>query len=257
MNKFTVEQVKNLLPTIKDEQDPLFQQLSTDTRKGVQTLVDKWRREKQKALVELKRFRKMTKFEEEARALGYEHISGVDEAGRGPLAGPVVSAAVILPADCFIEGLNDSKQLSEKKRNELFEQIMEKAIAVGIGIVSAQEIDVLNIHNAVKKSMQTAINELTVLPDFILIDALEIDVPFAFKSIVKGDEASVSIAAASIVAKVTRDRLMHQFDKQFPQYGFRIHKGYGTAGHLSALKLYGPCPIHRKSFGPIKEHAGQ
>lgn len=257
MNKFTVEQVKHLLPNIKDEQDPLFQKLSADSRKGVQALVANWRRNKQKALDELKRYREMTIFENEARAMGYELIAGVDEAGRGPLAGPVVSAAVILPDDCFIEGLNDSKQLSEKKRLAINEQIMEKAIAVGVGIVSAQEIDLLNIHNAVKKSMLTAINELSVLPDFILIDALELDVPFSSKPIVKGDAASVSIAAASIVAKVARDRLMHQYDEQFPQYGFRIHKGYGTAGHLSALKLYGPCPIHRKSFGPLKELAGQ
>lgn len=257
MDKMTVEQVKKLLPKITEEQDPLFQQLAVDSRKGVQTLVAKWRREKQKALLERKRYENMSKLEEEARAAGYEHIAGVDEAGRGPLAGPVVSAAVILPADCYIAGINDSKQLSEKKRFDIYQEITEKAIAVGVGIISAREIDILNIHNAVKKSMQTAISELSVQPDFILFDAMEIDVPFSYKSIVKGDTASVSIAAASIIAKVTRDRLMIQYDEQFPQYGFGIHKGYGTAGHLSALQSYGPCPIHRKSFGPIKEHTGQ
>jgi ribonuclease HII len=256
IKKMTVKQVKDMLETIQDERDPLFGKLAADSRKGVQSLVAKWRREKKKAMAEFQRYCEMTKYEKEARDLGYGLIAGIDEAGRGPLAGPVVSAAVILPENCFIEGLNDSKQLAEAKRLGIYKKIMEKATAVGVGIVSAQEIDQLNIHRAVKKSMHAAISALSIQPDFLLVDAMELDVPFACKSIIKGDAASVSIAAASVVAKVTRDKLMNEYAAQFPEYGFDTHKGYGTAGHLAALRQHGPCPIHRKSFAPVKEHSG-
>ena len=181
---------------------------------------------------------------------GYNYICGIDEAGRGPLAGPVVVAAVIMPKDSMIEGVNDSKKVSEKKREKLYELIIEEAISYSVGIVDQNEIDRINILNATKAGLTEAVRTLKVKPELILVDALtNIDtcgVPY--KSIIKGDAKSYSIAAASIIAKVTRDRIMRQWDEIYPQYGFAKHKGYGTAEHIKALKEYGPCPLHRESF---------
>ena len=179
-----------------------------------------------------------------------EYIAGIDEAGRGPLAGPVVVAAVIMPKDSIIEGVNDSKKVSEKKREKLYEQITNEAIAYGIGIIDQKEIDDINILNATKKAVTTAIASLKVKPDLILVDALTnintLGVPY--KSIIKGDAKEYSIAAASIIAKVTRDRIMREWDEIYPQYGFAKHKGYGTANHIKVIKEIGPCILHRKSF---------
>lgn len=179
-----------------------------------------------------------------------EYICGIDEAGRGPLAGPVVVASVIMPKDSFIEGVNDSKKVSEKKREKLYEQITEEAIAWEVGIVTPKEIDEINILNATKKGLTTSLQGLTTKPDLILVDALnKIDtLGIPYQSIIKGDAKCYSIAAASIIAKVTRDRMMRQWDEVFPQYGFSAHKGYGTAKHIAAIKEHGICPIHRKSF---------
>ena len=179
-----------------------------------------------------------------------KYICGIDEAGRGPLAGPVVVASVIMPKDSFIEGVNDSKKVSEKKREKLYDLITEEAIAWGVGIIDQNEIDELNILNATKKGLTTSLQELKVKPDLILVDALNrIDtLGIPYHSIIKGDAKSYSIAAASIKAKVTRDRIMRQWDEIFPQYGFTGHKGYGTAAHIAAIKENGACPIHRKSF---------
>ena len=181
---------------------------------------------------------------------GYNYICGIDEAGRGPLAGPVVVAAVIMPKDSMIEGVNDSKKVSEKKREKLYELIIEEAISYSVGIVDQNEIDRINILNATKAGLTEAVRTLKVKPELILVDALtNIDtcgVPY--QSIIKGDAKSYSIAAASIIAKVTRDRIMREWDKVYPQYGFVNHKGYGTAKHIAALKEYGPCPIHRSTF---------
>jgi len=179
-----------------------------------------------------------------------EYICGIDEAGRGPLAGPVVVASVIMPKDSFIEGVNDSKKISEKKRELLYEKIIEEAIAWEVGIVTPQEIDEINILNATKKGLTTSVQGLKVKPDIILVDALsKIDtLGIPYKSIIKGDAKCYSIAAASIIAKVTRDRMMKEWEEIFPQYGFVSHKGYGTAKHIQAIKEYGICPIHRKSF---------
>ena len=181
---------------------------------------------------------------------GYNYICGIDEAGRGPLAGPVVVAAVIMPKDSMIEGVNDSKKVSEKKREKLYELIIEEAISYSIGIVDQNEIDRINILNATKAGLTEAVRTLKVKPELILVDALtNIDtcgVPY--KSIIKGDAKSYSIAAASIIAKVTRDRIMREWDKVYPQYGFEKHKGYGTAAHISAIKENGLCPLHRLSF---------
>ena len=181
---------------------------------------------------------------------GYNYICGIDEAGRGPLAGPVVVAAVIMPKDTMIEGVNDSKKVSEKKREKLYELIIEEAISYSVGIVDQNEIYRINILNATKAGLTEAVRTLKVKPELILVDALtNIDtcgVPY--QSIIKGDAKSYSIAAASIIAKVTRDRIMREWDKVYPQYGFEKHKGYGTAAHISAIKENGLCPLHRLSF---------
>jgi len=179
----------------------------------------------------------------------YTLIAGIDEVGRGPFAGPVMTAAVILPKDCEILYLNDSKKLSEKKREELFPEIMEKAIAIGIGSATPEEIDEINILQATYKAMREAISKLNPQPELMLNDAVTIPgVNIRQVPIIKGDAKSVSIAAASVIAKVTRDRLMCEYDKMYPGYGFASNKGYGSAEHIEALQKLGPCPIHRKSF---------
>ena len=196
---------------------------------------------------ELARLEAMREYEDTYDACAY--ICGIDEAGRGPLAGPVVAAAAVLPKDCQIFYLHDSKKLSEKKRDLLFDEIKEKAVAYGIGIVSPQVIDEINILQATYEAMRQAISQLNVIPEILLNDAVTIPgVDIMQVPIVKGDAKSVSIAAASILAKVTRDRMMMEYDQIYPEYGFAKHKGYGTAAHIAALKEYGPCPIHRRTF---------
>ena len=178
------------------------------------------------------------------------YICGIDEAGRGPLAGPVVVASAIMPRNSMIEGVNDSKKVSEKKRERLYEEITSSAIAWGVGIIDQNEIDNINILNATKKGLTDAIKELEIKPDLILVDALtKIDtLGIPYRSIIKGDAKCYSISAASIIAKVTRDRIMRQWDELYPMYGFEKHKGYGTKMHIEAIKEYGICPLHRKSF---------
>lgn len=188
--------------------------------------------------------------ENELRKRGFKTICGIDEAGRGPLAGPVVVASVIMPEDSMIEGVNDSKKISEKKREKIYDQILEEAISYGVGIIGQDEIDEINILNATKKGLTLSLKELTVKPDLIIVDALNhIDtLGIPYESIVKGDAKCYSISAASIIAKVTRDRIMREWDKVFPEYGFEKHKGYGTSAHIQAIKENGLCPIHRRSF---------
>lgn len=195
-------------------------------------------------LIELKQI------EQEIYNEGKELICGIDEAGRGPLAGPVVVAAVIMPKDSMIEGVNDSKKVSEKKREILYEKIIDEAISYGVGIIDQKEIDRINILNATKEGLTMAVQELNPKPDLIIVDALnKIDtLGIPYKSIIKGDAKCYSIAAASIIAKVTRDRIMRQWDEVYPQYGFSKHKGYGTSEHIKAIKEYGLCPLHRLSF---------
>lgn len=199
---------------------------------------------------EEQRLTELKKIENEIYKTGVRTICGIDEAGRGPLAGPVVVAAVIMPKDSFIEGVNDSKKVSEKKREALYEQITDEAIAWGVGIIDQKEIDEINILNATKKGLTTAIKELKVKPDRIIVDALDkidtLGIPYT--PIIKGDAKCYSIAAASIIAKVTRDRIMRQWDEIYPMYGFEKHKGYGTAMHMQAIREYGLCPLHRRSF---------
>ena len=199
---------------------------------------------------EEERLKNLNKYEEELRKKDFKYICGIDEAGRGPLAGPVVVASVIMPENSMIEGINDSKKVSEKKREKLYDLILEEAISYGVGIIGQDEIDEINILNATKKGLTMSLEQLTQKPDLILVDALSkintLGIPY--ESIIKGDAKCYSIASASIIAKVTRDRIMREWDKVFPQYGFATHKGYGTSAHIKAIKEYGPCPIHRETF---------
>lgn len=199
---------------------------------------------------EIERLNKLKEFERNLYSTGIKNIVGIDEAGRGPLAGPVVVGAVIMKPESFIEGVNDSKKISEKKREKLYEQITEEAIAWSVGIVDQKEIDEINILNATKKALKMAIMNLRVKPERIVVDALEhIDTcGIPYTSIIKGDAKVYSISAASIIAKVTRDRMMREYDEIYPEYGFAGHKGYGTAKHIQALKEFGPCALHRRSF---------
>ena len=191
-------------------------------------------------------------FEKELYNEGFEFICGTDEAGRGPLAGPVVAAAVILPKNMIIEGVNDSKQLTEKKRNELFDIIYEKALAVGVAFVDNKKIDEINILEASRLAMMEAIKKLEIKPQYVLSDAMKMNIDVPVKPIIKGDALSINIAAASIIAKVTRDRFMDEMDLKYPNYGFKRHKGYPTKDHIEAIKKYGVTPIHRLTFKPIK-----
>ena len=201
----------------------------------------------EKLALERQRLEGMREFENKYSDLAY--VAGIDEAGRGPLAGPVVAAAVILPKDIFLPFLNDSKKVTEKRRDVLFDEIKQNAIAYGIGIASNTLIDEINILQATYEAMREAINALEKTPDVLLVDAVHIpDINIKQVGIVKGDAKSVNIAAASILAKVTRDRIMVEYDKIYPEYGFASNKGYGTATHIAALKEVGPCAIHRKSF---------
>ncbi len=200
------------------------------------------------------RLQEMSQHEAEARLNGYQFIAGIDEAGRGPLAGPVVAAACILPPDAFLSGINDSKKLTHRQRNAFFQFLTNSSqIAFGIGIVDHEEIDRINILEATKCAMMLAVDNLPKPPDFLLIDAVQLKMlAVPFKAIIHGDALSQSIAAASVIAKVTRDMLMTSYHDTWPEYGFDKHKGYATAGHRKALETFGPCPIHRKSFEPIK-----
>lgn len=231
-----------------DEWDSLFQIYEGDERAGVIRLTESFRKKKEVFENEKKRLEAMREFE---RKYGDEFscICGIDEAGRGPLAGPVVAGAVVLPKDCEILYLNDSKKLSAKRREELFVEIKEKAVSYGIGMSSPARIDEINILQATYEAMVHAVEDLGVVPDLLLNDAVTIpQLPIRQVGIIKGDAKSVSIAAASIMAKVTRDRLMTEYAELYPDYGFEKHKGYGSAAHIEAIKKFGPCPIHRNSF---------
>lgn len=196
----------------------------------------------------------MKEYENELYNKGIKYIAGVDEVGRGPLVGPVVTAAVILPVDFYDERINDSKKVTEKKREMLYDVIMKNAVSVGIGMSSSEVIDEINILEATKKAMKEALNNLSVKPEHVLIDAVKLDIDIPSTSIIKGDAKSQSIAAASIIAKVTRDRMMYELDKEYPEYDFAHNKGYGTKKHIEAIRKYGILKEHRKSFAPCNEY---
>lgn len=243
-----ISQIKERYKVCPVEQLPEFvASIQMDERAGVQKIAETAKKAYQKYQGELERLEQMKIYEKQYESVGY--ICGIDEVGRGPLAGPVVACAVILPKDCDILYLNDSKQLSAKKREELYDEIMEKAVAVGIGLVSQERIDEINILQATYEAMRMAISNLKVQPDLLLNDAVTIpEIVIPQVPIIKGDAKSVSIAAASIVAKVTRDRMMEEYESEYPGYDFANNKGYGSAKHIQALKELGPTPIHRQSF---------
>ncbi|MGN0435468.1 MAG: ribonuclease HII [Wujia sp.] len=249
----TIGEIKNIYREIQDSEieklKDFVHSFSSDKRTGVMAVVSQAQKKITAYENELLRTEQMYQFENKYWDMGYEFICGIDEVGRGPLAGPVVACAVILPKDEKILFLNDSKQVAAKKREELFDVIMEKAVAVGIGIRSEKRIDEINILQATYEAMRMAIDNLKVQPDLLLNDAVKIpQVNIPQVPIIKGDTLSASIAAASIVAKVTRDRMMQEYDVLYPEYGFSSNVGYGSANHIEALKKIGPCEIHRRSF---------
>ena len=248
----TIKEVKERLATIDRLDHPLFEELIYDARAGVQSAINKRKRELQKQVDEDLRLEKMLTYEKELYAQGIQLIAGVDEVGRGPLAGPVVAAAVILPKNCKIPGLNDSKKIPKSKHQAIYQAVLDQAISVGIGVKDNHVIDQVNIYEATKLAMLEAIHELEPQPQHLLIDAMKLDLPISQTSIIKGDANSLSIAAASIVAKVTRDQMMAAYDQEYPGYDFAQNAGYGTTKHLEGLEKQGVSPIHRRSFEPIK-----
>ena len=231
----------------KGDYDALFQHYENDERSGVQKLIQQYRKKLEALDKDRARTEIMKEYEHKYEHLGY--LCGIDEVGRGPLAGPVVDCAVILPKDCDILWLNDSKMLTAKKREELYDVILERAVSVGIGMASPERIDEINILQATYKAMQQAISKLSVKPDLLLNDAVTIpEVDIEQVPIIKGDAKSASIAAASIVAKVTRDRMMKEYDAVYPGYDFAKNKGYGTKAHIEGIKKQGICDIHRRTF---------
>ncbi len=245
----SIKDIKSLFQHAGKEQwNALFSQFRDDERAGVQKLIQQYEKKLLAHEKEQKRLYKMLEFE---RKYGdtFHCICGIDEAGRGPFAGPVVAGAVVLPEGLVIEGLNDSKKVSPKKREELYEEIKDKAVSFGIGMSSPGRIDEINILQATYEAMRHAVEDLDVVPDLLLNDAVTIpQIPIRQVGIVKGDGRSLSIAAASIMAKVTRDRIMTEYAELYPEYGFEKNKGYGSEEHRTALKQYGPCPIHRTTF---------
>ena len=248
MNKKSISQIKEEFEQADAaHRAVLYEVYSSDDRAGVKKLVSAYRKKEEALQKERMRLEDMRSFEHKYST--YSLICGIDEAGRGPLAGPVVAGAVILPKDCEILYLNDSKKLSPAKREALYEEIMEKAEAVGVGMASPARIDEINILQATYEAMREAVDNLGVTPELLLNDAVTIpDVSIPQVPIIKGDAKSVSIAAASIIAKVTRDRLMVQYDEILPGYGFARHKGYGSKDHIEAIRRLGPTPIHRRTF---------
>ena len=248
----TIKEIKELLATVKELESPIFLELEKDNRSGVQKEISKRKKNIQAELDENLRLENMLTYEKALYKQGLTLIAGIDEVGRGPLAGPVVAAAVILPQGCKIKGLNDSKKIPKKKHLEIYQAVQDQALAIGIGIMDNQVIDQVNIYEATKLAMKEAISQLSLQPEHLLIDAMKLELPISQTSIIKGDANSLSIAAASIVAKVTRDNLMKDYDNQYPGYDFAANAGYGTANHLEGLDKQGVTPIHRTSFEPIK-----
>ncbi len=248
----TIKEIKEELAKIRELESPFFKEFEKDSRSGVQKEIEKRKKAIQAEMDENLRLEAMLRYEKELYVQGINLIAGVDEVGRGPLAGPVVAAAVILPQNCKIKGLNDSKKIPKKKHEEIFQAVKDNALAIGIGVMDNHVIDQVNIYEATKLAMKEATTQLQLKPEHLLIDAMELDLPISQTSIIKGDANSLSIAAASIVAKVTRDKIMANYDQKFPGYDFSQNAGYGTAKHLEGIAKLGITPIHRTSFEPIK-----
>ncbi|MDG4521244.1 ribonuclease HII [Streptococcus suis] len=248
----TIKEVTALLTQVDSLDSPVWADLAQDDRAGVQVAIKKRRKELEKEAAEDVRLEAMLSYEKALYENGVEFIAGIDEVGRGPLAGPVVAAAVILPKGCKIRYLNDSKKIPKSKHEAIYQEVMARALAVGVGIKDAAVIDQVNIYEATRLAMLEALRQLSQEPEHLLIDAMKLDTEIPQTSIIKGDANSLSIAAASIVAKVTRDKMMTDYDKEFSGYGFAKNAGYGTAEHLDGLNKLGITPIHRKTFEPIK-----
>lgn len=251
----TIKDIKEALAHIDCLDDDRWDLYASDIRIGVQKAIVQRKKAIQAEIDEDVRLETMLRYEKELYQKGYQAIAGIDEVGRGPLAGPVVTACVILPKDCKIRHLNDSKKIPKKHHEEIYEEVLARALGVGIGIVDNDTIDRVNIYEATKLGMLQAIEQMkgeVTKPDYLLIDAMQLDTPIPQLSLIKGDANSLSIAAASIVAKVTRDHMMAEYAKEYPGYAFDKNVGYGTKDHLAGLKQYGVTPIHRKSFEPIK-----
>ena len=248
----TIKEVTALLAQVDSLDSPVWADLAQDERAGVQAAIKKRQKELEKEAAEDARLEAMLSYEKALYENGVEFIAGIDEVGRGPLAGPVVAAAVILPKGCKIRHLNDSKKIPKSKHESIYQEVMERAVAVGLGVKDAAVIDQVNIYEATKLAMLEALGKLSQEPEHLLIDAMKLDTKIPQTSIIKGDANSLSIAAASIVAKLTRDKMMADYDKEFSGYGFAKNAGYGTSEHLEGLNQLGITPIHRKSFEPIK-----
>lgn len=251
----TVKEIKEALAAIESLDDARWQDYESDGRAGVQKAIQQRKKAIQADIDEDLRLENMLRYEKEFYQQGYQAIAGIDEVGRGPLAGPVVTACVILPKNCKIKHLNDSKKIPKKHHEEIYHEILARALGIGIGIVDNNVIDQINIYEATKVGMLQAINQLkgeVTKPDYLLIDAMHLETSIPQQSLIKGDANSLSIAAASIVAKVTRDRMMADYANDYPGYAFEKNVGYGTKEHLEGLKKYGITPIHRKTFEPIK-----
>ena len=254
ISALSIAELKNILSDSAMPDNSLLEAMAKDNRKGVLKLYEQWIVQGQKHESEKHRIARLYEQESKCRSKGFRLIAGVDEAGRGPLAGPVMAAAVVLPERAYLPGLNDSKKLSAAVRDSLFEVIKVTAISWAVGMASVEEIFELNIFHASLLAMCRSVVGLERKPDFVLVDGLKtLDLPLPQLSLVKGDNLSASIAAASVLAKVTRDRIMLDYHNEFPQYGFNRHKGYPTVEHLQALASYGPCRIHRTDFKPVKE----
>lgn len=272
LQDFSIAQIRDYIDQlfqkgcfVSSEQDSRYgilreviQHLETDQRKGTKNLQKRAYRIIEKQNKKIKHCQEMLTYESELKRSGYRLIAGVDEVGRGPLAGPVVASSVILGPDTLIPDVDDSKKLSESQRESLYDLIMEKAVAIGIGVVPNEVIDRINIFRASLEAMSQAVKELSIQPDYLLVDGPHCpDLHLAMKPIIGGDGLSFSIASASIIAKVTRDRIMIEFDRIYPQYNFASNKGYPTPDHLSTLQKFGPCEIHRRSFAPVYESLRQ
>lgn len=248
-----LKEIEQILFQSDEVTDELLQQLRQDERVGVKKLLKKYESMKEQERQLKIAFYEKCKYENQLRKNGIQWIAGVDEVGRGPLAGPVVSSAVILPEDFYLPGLTDSKKLTKQKREQYYDIILNEAVSVSVSFISAKQIDEINIYEATKRAMMQAINGLTIKPEHLLIDAMQLPIDIAQTSIIKGDDNSISIAASSVIAKVERDRYMMRLSEKYPEYGFDRHMGYGTKQHLQALKTYGVTEEHRKSFRPVYE----
>ena len=249
----TIKEIKDILSALTDLDDMKFTEWATDSRAGVQSAIKQRQKQILAEQAEEARLEIMLAFEKDLYRKSITHIAGIDEVGRGPLAGPVVAAAVILPQNCKIKGLNDSKKIPKSKHQAIYEEIKDKALAYGVGIVEPAVIDDINIYQATKIAMEQAIKALQIEPEHLLIDAMTLEkINLPQTSIIKGDAKSASIAAASVLAKVTRDKLMADYANTYPHYDFEHNAGYGTAKHLEGINLHGITPIHRKSYEPIK-----